>query len=177
VRKQIPILLLVLLIILLVIFAAGWYIHSGEKLPVIPPKTEKQSLEMSFYNKGTKTTIDSGSPYFQQIQAEAENLLVSADNALLELVAPETVKQIKEQESCLELIYAQPKAFTLSFNNLKIRPDHLLIPLSGRFVGETENNGVIFVGSQKAYSSGPYVNRRGISKLKSLLNAAGVKEF
>ncbi|OGY21882.1 MAG: hypothetical protein A2126_00690 [Candidatus Woykebacteria bacterium GWB1_45_5] len=166
----------ILLILFTVILGIVWYFFSSKGVQSPFSKTKESSLEMAVYNKGGRMLVGINSPYFQQVQVEAEDLLVSADSGLFLLVTPETIKRIKEQESCLELIYSQPKTFTSSFNELEVKPDRLLIPLSGEFVG-TKNNVVIFIGDRKAYSSGPYVNSRGVSKLKSLLNAAGVKEF
>lgn len=105
-----------LVLVSVVLFAAVlgrvWYLHSNDILEVISLRIKGQLLEMAVYNKGNKRVADNKSPYFQQSRLEAENLLTSADGALLLIVKPDSINKIGGRESCLELIYSKPKTFT-----------------------------------------------------------------
>jgi hypothetical protein len=128
-------------------------------------------VQIKFFKKGQITIISPSSPIFSLLKRECENLLVSSNNAIYELVIDEIIKNIKDNNIAIELIYNKIKEMKINnpaYKENKIAIDRILIPLSGYY-----GNGTIFYG-YKHYSSGPFVNSMGTQKIKDILISAGI---
>jgi hypothetical protein len=129
-----------------------------------------QGTKIFYYTGGKQITIGSNLPGYVQLPGMAEDLLVGSDDMLRLAVDSDLIRRIKKQEGAIEVIFPSPTEFRISHFDKIVRPDRLLIPLSGEFVGTGENPpAVIFLGYPD-YSSGPYTNYKGISELKLIIN-------
>lgn len=132
-------------------------------------------MKIVYYHKGEETILNPKLSEFPDLIKTTENLLINADDLLRLAVNSRLIQQIKSEESAIEVIFPKPIELTVTYNKNIIRPDRILIPLSGEFVGEGENPAaVIFVGYPD-YSSGPYTNNEGTEKLKNILYDMGIK--
>lgn len=138
-------------------------------------REKKQDTKIIFYDKGGEITIDSKLTGYGYLIRATENLLVNADDMLRLAVDSELIRKIKKQESAIEVIFPIPTEFTINYNKAVIRPDRILIPLSGEFAGTDENPpATIFLGYPE-YSAGPYTNQQGISELRQIINSMEIR--
>jgi hypothetical protein len=136
---------------------------------------KRQDIKIIYYDKGKEIVIGSKLTGYDDLISATENLLVGSDDMLRLAVDPELIRKIKEQDSSIEVIFPHPTEFRISYFDKVVRPDRILIPLSGEFAGEEDNPlAVIFLGYPD-YSSGPYTNHKGISELKQIIDNQGFK--
>jgi hypothetical protein len=138
-------------------------------------KEKTRNVRIIFHHQGQETVLNPKSFEFTEVIKTAEDLLVTADDMLKLDVTPELIEEIKKKESAIEIIYPKPIKLTSNYNRKIIRPDRLLIPLSGEFVGRGENPQAVIFHGYPAYSGGPYTNSEGIGKLKRILLQMGIK--
>ncbi len=146
--------------------------NNFEKM-VIPNATNTEII--LYYQNGKDTVINNEASYFQALQREVEDFLISSNDSLWEAVLKKTILGIKEGKA-VEIIYSEPKELKISHlvtsRNL-IKIERILIPLEGYYLR------AVFVWEEgnKFYSSGPYVNREGsdrVERIKEIIRNAKI---
>lgn len=134
-----------------------------------------KNARIVIYQQGKETVLNPELAGYEDVIKTAENLLITADDLLRLIVDFELIQKIKKEESAIEIIYPEPIELPSSYNREVIHPDRILIPLSGEFVGKEENPPAVIFHGYPEYSSGPYVNSKGIAELMRILHGMGIK--
>lgn len=123
------------------------------------------------YSRGKKTVLGSQSQSFILLRQKCENFLESADNMAKTLITQNMIENIKEKDSAIEIVYSSLQEIETAYYKKKIKADHLLIPLTGKFVNKGENASVmIFFYSRRTHTS-PYSASRDVSDIEELLRS------
>lgn len=115
--------------------------------------TEK-GLTMNYYQNGKKTQIKT---HKKELIEKINQLVENADEDFLLIVTPEMIRNIKQEDTCLEIEYKQ-------YHLIKTqRPRHykikkMLIPLSGEYAMNEKSKGAMIFLGDKEYFSGPLGN-------------------
>lgn len=110
-------------------------------------------LSLTYFNKGKAIVIKE---YEKEVLMDKITELISSLNQPISLiVTKELIDKIKNDDECLEIIFDRPTVFKLG-NNRKMEISKLLIPLSGKYVGnEKSPSDIIFLGNNDGYITGP----------------------
>jgi len=138
-------------------------------------KEQRQDMKIIYYHGGEEINLDPTLTGFTDLIKTVKNLLISADDMLKLAVDSMLIKKIKKEESAIEIIYPKPVELISDYNHEAIHPDRILIPLSGEFVGKSENPPATIFHGYPEYSAGPYRNHKGFGELKKLLYDIGIK--
>lgn len=153
---------IVLLSLFTFLIFSGCFRTKGETVP-------EREIQILIYKRGEEKSLNPESPRFHELQKHAEDLLSTADNLLRLAVTPETIREIQSSEFSIELVYREPKAFVIPFNQTTLRPYRILIPLTGEFGGEEGKAIATLFHGYPEYSGGPYRNSSGLSEIRRIL--------
>jgi hypothetical protein len=102
----------------------------------------------------------------------SENQLKTANSIFKLAVGENLIRDLYKNEISVEIRYPKLKTFIIPINNLEIKAQRLLIPITGEFAGKITT---IFYGNASFYSSGPYVNSEGTKDFEYLVESLGIK--
>ena len=121
---------------------------------------KNRSADLILYNDGVMSEIST--EHSQNITRIIENQFQNSDDMYELLVTNDLIEELKNNEFCLEIIYAEKKKLVVgSIKSVEI--NRLLIPLSGRFVSD---NQITFFCGYPQYSSGPLVCKNCFNTIK-----------
>ena len=105
---------------------------SLEKEPETP--LVKNETTIFLWNRGEKIVL-SQNAFAKEIQEKCEKIFEGADSAYKLVVSENLIKQLKEKEVSIEIIYSFPQTFILRGfrEELRLQILRLLIPLTGKF--------------------------------------------
>ena len=138
-------------------------------------KEKSSDIKIIFYHDGQETVLNPELSGFADLIKTAEDLLITADDMLKLIVDAELIQKIKKKDKAIEIIFSKPVELTSHYDKDTIHPDRILIPLSGEFTGKEENPPAVIFHGYPEYSSGPYVNTKGIEALKKIMDNMGIK--
>jgi len=127
-------------------------------------------VQIIVYQKGKETKLDPKNPHFLELQTIIEERLISANNEYQRLDSPQSALQLTNKNGGVEVVYSEPKEFSIAYNQQIIKPNRLLIPL-------TEDNTTIiyYAYSNQDYSSGPYINTKDVNEIRTILQSMGIE--
>ncbi len=137
----------------------------------------KDGVKIVIYKQGKKMPVAPNRPHFKELQEKCEGFVSSVNNALRAYVLEEDVFTIKKNELAVEVVYNKPKEIKIPFFNSRTERDHLLIPLTGKYVStEKKLRATIFFygpGYSVKYI-GPYSAPRDVTEIIDLLKLMGI---
>jgi len=130
-------------------------------------KKEQTIMKVNYYNRGEVQSPVLNESTQKDILILITDLISNSNDILKLLVSDATTDAIKQDETSIEIIFAEYKSFTSNeLGTDKVKK--LLFPLSGDFIGNINDPVItIFLGDED-YFTGPYRNENGLIKLMEI---------
>jgi hypothetical protein len=148
-----------ILILLVSVGATGIYLFTMEI---------KEEVKIIVYKNDKKIILDPKSKYFKRLQKECEEMFVSADEVLDEIVTKQKIKAVRGNLA-VEILYQKPKEFSIQSDKSQMKVDALLISL------DFERKIATIYHSLGGYSAGPFLNtKRGLKQVELIFRSIGI---
>jgi hypothetical protein len=138
-------------------------------LTIFVTACEEQSpkFKINYYKEGKIYEVIINKDYSPNVYNKIIQLLKETNDVLRLIVEEETIKNIKEKEEVVEIIFDELQLFDSKILG-KNETKKILLPLSGEFTGNIEKPIVtLFLGDEE-YFSGPLINTTGFIDLLEL---------
>ena len=138
----------------------------------------KDEVKIIIYKQGKEIPIDPSTPHFKELQEKCEDFLSSADDVFRDYVSEEDVVAVKKNELAIEVVYKRPKEIGIPFFTKKEKADHLLIPLTGKYVSTEKKlrTPIFFYGPGYGPDyMGPYEASKSVAEIINLLKSMGIE--
>jgi hypothetical protein len=130
-------------------------------------KEGKTIMKIQYYNHGELQFPMLNVDLQNEILTLTRDLISNSSDILKLLVNDSRIEEIKQNEVSIEIIFEEHNLFTSDELGTE-KVNKILFPLSGDFIGNTEDPVItIFLGDE-SYFSGPYRNEKGFDKLMEL---------
>ncbi|MBD3315864.1 MAG: hypothetical protein GF344_08765 [Chitinivibrionales bacterium] len=131
-----------------------------------PANEDVMLWKVRIYRGGTGLCVETADA--DTLERLVRGLLETADNGLWEAVTPERIQEIKRRDSCVEVVYRQPRETTVALDGKVITFDRVLIPLDGLYV--YDGGAVAVFWGNGSYEGFPLLNSAGVSALTKALS-------
>jgi hypothetical protein len=137
-------------------------------------KQEDVDMKIMLYNKGAVVNYKLASDEKEKVNEMVKSIFSGIDEVLKLYFDENRLEDLKTSGEVLEIIYNEPFVFTTKeFGTFPVKK--IAIPLTGDFIGNTDNPEITIITGEEEYDSTPFRNTTGyglLMQLKELLENA-----
>lgn len=134
----------------------------------------EEGVKIVIYKQGKEIPIDPGTLRFKELQEKCEEFFESAKRMAKGFISKKLTGNIKAKQIAIEVIYNKPKEIEISYFKKKVKANHLLIPLKGKYVDTGKNANVMMLFYSEKLHTSPCSADRDVTEIINLLKSMGI---